>query len=54
MIKDGKRIEVNRFFKESDYDTDYGNMIEITKEEYMNMKRTGVKITILDRGDKND
>lgn len=52
MIKDGERIEVNRFFKESDCDTDYGNMVEITKEEYM--KRTGVKITILDRGDKND
>lgn len=54
MIKDGERIEVNRFFKESDCDTDcdYGRMMEITEEEFLN--RTRVKITILDRGDKND
>lgn len=54
MIKDGERIEINRFFKEPDRDTDcdYGRMMEITEEEFLN--RTRVKITILDRGDKNE
>lgn len=40
MIKDGERIEVNRFFKESDCDTDcdYGRMMEITEEEFLNRR----------------
>lgn len=41
-IKDGEKIEINRFFKEDDSDSTSG-LIEITKEEYERRKQHKIK-----------